>query len=580
LATSRRYRFGRFCMDLEERVLLREDKPVALTPKLFETLRILVESHGHIVEKDQLMKQVWPDAFVEEGNLTANIFQLRRSLGVRPDHGEYIETIPKRGYRFVAPVESAAAPEISESSPAVSVITSLAVLPLENSLGDPEIDYLADGVTESLIRVLSEISDCRVMSRHSVYHYKGRNPDAVEVGRKLDVDAVLTGRLSTLRDRLIVSIELVDAKDNHHIWGTRCDRRTVDSFTLPEEIALEVAGRLRPRIKAQRLIPKRATSSNEAYHLYLKGRYHWNKRTTEAIENAIRYFQHALAADSDYALAYAGLADCYTLLASASYGQRTSQDSMRDAKVAAAKAMELDSALAEAHTSMAFVTFRLDWNWEIAEKEFRRANILNPNYPTSHHWYAIYLAALDRSQEAIQEITLALELDPLSLIINSAAGRVYHFARQYNRAIEQFMKTLELDPGFMEAHYDLGMTYAQLDRLDEAVVQIEEALAQSPGRTIAKAVQAHILARAGQVERARQRLSEIRELVMRGQASSSALALVHTGLGEKQEAIRYLEQAYLERDGLLVYLKVEPMYDTLRAEPRFSALAKKLRLPV
>jgi TolB-like protein/Tfp pilus assembly protein PilF len=578
LVNPGRYRFGPFCMDLEERVLLREGKPVYLSPKLFETLRVLVLKQGHIVEKDELMKQIWPDAFVEEGNLVVNIFQLRKTLGATADGGEYIETIPRRGYRFVAAVKPLGT-ESKDSSDTSRAINSIAVLPLENCGANPETEYVADGITESLIRLLSEIPGLKVISRHSVYHYKGRDVDAVAVGDRFGVSAVLTGRVMLLRGRLSVAAELVDATNNCHLWADRYERKAADSFTLPEDISRKLTERLRPRIAGELRAQRRPTSSNEAYHLYLKGRYQWNKRTREAIEKGIRYFEHALVADPDFSLAYAGLADCYTLLGSAGYAEGTSREAMHQAKVAAGRALEMDPQLAEAHTSLAFVTFRLNWDWSEAEKRFQRARALNSNYATAHHWYAIYLAAMDRPREAIQEIGCALELDPLSLIINAAAGRVYHFAREYNRAIEQFTKTLELDPAFTEGQYDLGMAYAESGRLEEAIATIEKALAQSPDRTLMKAVLAHIRARAGQTDSAKKTLQELKELAVTGRISPLEIALVHAGLGKKQETLRYLERAYSEHDGLLIYLKVEPMYDSLRAEPGFRDLLRRMSFP-
>ena len=585
------YEFGPFCVDTRERVLLRDGKPVPLKPKVYETLLALVNNSGHIVDKEELMRQVWPDVVVEENNLTGNIFALRKVF----DGHHYIETVARRGYRFTADVKQVRIEDVKvrdreggESEVLIKEtvstnresISSLAVLPFINAGADPEAEYLSDGITESIINNLSQLPALRVMARSTVFRYKGRESNPQEVGRELGVRAVLLGRVVQLRDRLSVRAELVDVADGSQLWGNQYSRDAPDIFAIQEDISSEISKELRLRLTGaeRERLRKRYTENTEAFHAYLKGRYHLNKRTASGLRKAIEHFREAIELDPTYALAYAGLADTYTLLGSAGYDAPSPREMISKAKAAAVKALEIDESLAEAHTSLAFIKFRLDWDWAGAEKEFARAIELNPGSAASHHWYALYLTAMSRQTEAMREIKRAQELDPLSLIITSAAGRVYHFAEQYDQALEEYRKTFEMDPNYAEAHFNLGLTYAQKGMYEEAIAELQEAIKLSENRTVMLAVLGHIYSMAGKQTQARSVLEQLNELSSRCYVSPLEIAIVYTGLGEKDLAFERFEKAYLERAGALIYLKVEPLYDSLREEPRFNDLLRRLNL--
>ncbi len=585
------YEFGPFRLDTHERVLLRDGRPLPLKPKVYETLLALISRSGHVVEKEELMRRVWPDVVVEENNLTGNIFALRRAF----EGHDYIETVPRRGYRFTADVkqvmvEDVKIPGRSGAETEVLIketlsttrkpIDSLAVLPFINASADPEAEFLSDGITESIINNLSQLSSLRVMARSTVFRYKGGESDPQNVGRELGVRAVLLGRVVQLRDRLSVRAELVDVADGAQVWGNQYNRDASDIFAIQEDISTEISAELRLKLTGEerKRLKKRYTDNTEAFYSYLKGRYHLNKRTTPGLRKAIEHFREAIEFDPTYALAFAGLADSYTLLGSAGYDAPRPLEMMPMAKAAAVKALEIDESLAEAHTSLAFIKFRLDWDWAGAEEEFTRAIELNPGSATSHHWYAIYLTAMDRQEEAIDEIKRAQRLDPLSLIIAAAVGRIYHFAGQYDRALEEFRKTLEMDANYGEAHFNLGFTYAKKGRYEEAIAEFQEAIKLSENRTVMLAVLGHIFSMAGKQTQARSVLEQLTELSNQSYVSPLDMAIVYTGLGEKEPAFEWFEKAYLERSGPLIYLKVEALYDSLRSEPRFKDLLRRMNL--
>jgi TolB-like protein/Tfp pilus assembly protein PilF/predicted Ser/Thr protein kinase len=456
-------------------------------------------------------------------------------------------------------------------------IDSVAVLPLGAEAGDAEIDYLADGITETLIDALSQLPKLKVMARSTVFRYKGRDVQPQTVGRELDVRAVLLGRVQSIGGRLVVRAELVDTVDGAHIWGGRFQRQAADVFALQEELAGEIADHLRLRLTRddRKRLQKRHTGNARAYEAYLRGRFHLAQRTREGFEKAIESFDHAIAADERYALAYAGLADCYTLMGTAAYVDAPAAAAVR-ARSAAQEAIRLDDELAEAHSALGFVHFRVDWNWGAAETSFARACKLSPGHASAHHRYALLLSALGKHEEALGRIRHAYELDPLSLIIGSAYGRLLHFSRRYDEAIEQLRHTLDQDPSFVQGHFDLGLAYAEAGRFSDAIAEVEGHFARAGRRSVVLGVLGNFYARAGQPERARAMLAEVRRLT--GADDTPDCAYVLAPLGELDEACTALERAYDARSGLLVFVKVEPMLDPLRAHPRFAALLRRLRL--
>jgi TolB-like protein/Tfp pilus assembly protein PilF len=465
--------------------------------------------------------------------------------------------------------------------PRAGTIDSLAVLPFVNAGGDPNAEYLSDGITESLINTVSQIPGIRVVSRASAFHYKGKDVGAKTVGRELGVRAVLTGRIVQRGDGLSIRAELVDARDDTHLWGEEYNRRLSDILAVQEEIAGDISGKLRQRLTGEekKRLTKRYTENAEAYGLYLKGRYHWNKRTGEGIQKGIGYFQQAIEKDPTYALAYAGLADSYAILSE--YAGLRSSETFPKAKAAALKALEIDDTLAQAHAVLALVHVNFDWDFSSAETEYKRAIELDPKYPTAHHWYSLYLSFLGRHEQAIAEAERANELDPLSPIISNLRGVAFNYAGQYERAIEAARKTLELDKGFSPALLNLGRALEQKKMYPEAIAALEEAATLS-GRSIqAVAYLGHAYAVSGRREEAMRLIEELKGWSERGYDPLANIALVHAGLGQNDEAMRWLEKAYQAHSAWLIQLglKVNPRWDALRFDPRFQDLLRRIGFP-
>lgn len=459
-------------------------------------------------------------------------------------------------------------------------IDSVAILPLENASADPDAEYLSDGITESIINNLAQLPKLRVMARSTVFRYKGQDVDPRRVGSALGVRAVLTGRVLQRGDTLIIGTELVDVVDGSHLWGRQYNRKLADIFTVQDEIAKEISETLRPRLTGEerRRLTRRHTENAQAYQLYLKGRYHWNKRTEKGFQKAIEHFQQALDQDPNYALAYAGLADCYLLLGIGFYGVLPPREAMPKAKGAARKALEIDDTLAEAHTSLAHAIMNFDWDWSGAEREYMRGIELNPNYPTAHQFYAVYLMQMARFDEAVLEQRRAQDLDPLSLSINASLGLLSLYARQHDQAIDQFRKTLEMDHNFPLAHLGLGEAYEQKGMYDEAVAEFQAAIALSGGSPVMVAALGHAYAISDRRGEAQKVLDELKELSKRRYVAPFDVAMVYAGLGEKDQAFEWLQRAYEERDDWLTFLKVEPRADTLRSDPRFQDLLQRVGL--
>ncbi len=557
------YEFGPFRVDPRERQLLRHGEVVPVRPKVFDILLVLVQNSGHILSKDEVMKLVWSNTAVEEGNIARNISTLRSVLGERPRDRQYIETIPWRGYRFVANVK-----EVRDSQPRAG-IDSIAVLPFVNA--DPRTEYLSDGIAESLITSLARLTVLRVTSRNSTFRYKGRETDVQTVGRELNVQAVLLGRVAQSDDLLSISVELVGTSDDRHIWGAQYIRKPAEVFAAQETIVREIAEKLRLELTGheQQLLARRHTQSNEAYLCYLKGRYHFNKLTMGGVQKGIEYFQQAIDKDPNYALAYAGLGDCHNYLAN-----------RVEAKQAVLKAGELDDRLGEAHASLGWYRFLYDWDFAGAEREFERALELSPNYAEAHHWYAIYLANLGRHEQADQEARRAVELDPLSLLMNMTPALNYYLARQYDRAIAQLQRVIEMEPNFVAARSVLGSVLVQKELYEEALAEYEKVLELTKGvavvETSVKAIMAHAYARWGKRGEASKLLEEV---TVAGTASPYSIAGIYAALGEGDAAFAWLNQACEQHDVQLVSVKVDPTLDGVRSDLRFAELVRRVGLP-
>src|SRR5438309_2470411 len=457
----------------------------------------------------------------------------------------------------------------------------VAILPLTNNLADPSMEYFSDGITESMINALSRLPELRVMAWSTVSRYKGKDIDPRDAGRELGVRAVLTGRVMQLGDRLVIKTELVDATDGSHLSGESYSCKPSDILEVEAEISSAISEKLLLRLTTEerKRLTKRYTDNVEAYHAYLKGRHFWNKRTDEHVRQGIEYFNQAIDKDPSYALAYAGLADSYVILGSFGIEALPPKDAFLKAREAAMKALEIDSTLAEAHASLGFTLAIYYWNWPAAEKEFKRAIELNPDYAIAHYWYGfVYLVAMGLLEEAIAEVKRAHELDPLSLTISTNLGLLFYLARQYNQAMDQIQKTLEMDQNFVYTHWHLALVSEQKARYEEAIAECQKAVALSSGNTSTRAVLGYAYAVSGKRNEALKVLDELGELSGRKYVSAYRVAAIHAGLGDTERAFQWLNRAYEERDGWLIWLTSDPVFDRLRADERFTTLLRRIGL--
>jgi eukaryotic-like serine/threonine-protein kinase len=463
-------------------------------------------------------------------------------------------------------------------------IDSVAVLPFATVGGDADTEYLSDGITESLINSLSQLPNLKVIARSSVFRYKGKQVDPQTVGRELRVRAVLTGKVVRLGDTLTIQTDLVDVSNQTQLWGEKYNRKVADILAVEDEISSEISNKLRLTLTGEekKQLVKRYTESADAYQLYWKGRYHWNKRTPEDIKEAIKNFQQAINLDPGYALAYTGLADCYVL---GSVLQLPPKEAMPIALDATKKALAIDDKLAEAHTSLAKIKLSFEWDWPNAENEFKRAIELNPGYATAHQWYGIYLSEMGRHDESMRERKLAQELDPLSLSISTGLGRAFFWARRYDEAIDHLQKTLEQDPKYPDTHWSLGLAYEQKKMYAEAIASFQKAVEYSrttelaEGKPEMQAALAHALAVGGRRTEALKIVADLTEEPDKQRyISPYSMALVYVGLGDKQQSFDWLDRAYQERDESFIHLRVDPRLDDLRADPQFIERLHRIHL--
>jgi serine/threonine protein kinase/Flp pilus assembly protein TadD len=458
-------------------------------------------------------------------------------------------------------------------------IESIAVLPFQNQANDADTEYLSDGVTESIINSLTQLPNLRVIARSSVFRYKGKQTDPFLAGKELGVRAILMGRVMQRGDNLTISAELIDVRDNKQLWGEHYSRKLTDILQVQEEIAKEITSKLRLRLtgEEQQLIARRYTDNTEAYDLYLKGRYFYSKASEESLSKSISYYQQAIALDPNYALAYVGLANTYAALGSV-LGFRSPQETYPQSKVFVSKALELDPKLAEAHNALAGYKLNYEWNWAEAEKEYKRAIELNPNYAQAHGSFGTYFQAFGRLDQAMEERNLAEKLDPLSPFTVANAGYPYYYARQYDEAIKHYRKALELDPNYSWGHLWIGQAYLQKEMYKEAIDEINQAIRLSNGDTRPLATLGHAYAVAGRRDDAMKVLAQLQEMAKQRYVSPYFIALVYVGLREDDQAFAWLQKAYEERHPYLILMKVEPVFDRLRPDPRFADLARRVGL--
>jgi len=631
------YEFGPFRLDSSEHALLRDGQVIPLRPKVFDILLVLVQNHGHLVEKDKLMGLVWAEQFVEEGNLNKNISMLRQALDEGKGGLTFIETVPKRGYRFVADVRevngsqgledrdsefetnrSAVNPDRSSphvaavererrpasyrlpliglavllaaalayfafirgtpSSSPSPTITSIAVLPFENLSGDPAQEYFVDGMTDALIGDLAKIGALRVISRTSAMNYKGTKKPLPEIARELNVDAVVEGTVQRSGDRVRVRAQLIHAASDSHLWVEDYDRDVRDLLDLQTEVARAIAEQVRIKITpTEQTLLTRRNVNRQAYDDYLQGRYFWNKRTEGNLRKAIEHFESAIRIDPNYAPAHAGVADCYNQLGSVTIGAMPAKEARPRAEEAAKRALQIDSELAEAHAALGYVN-HYNWNWAAAEEAYKRAIQLNPNYASAHNHYANYLASRGRFEEAIAEANRAQELDPLSLSISVNRGYVLENARRYDEAIEQLRRVIAMDSSHYTAQWFLSHTYLANRQFDEAIECGQKAVELSGRAPAALGVLGMAYGMAGRKDEAQKVLNELLQLSERRYVTAAALLQVNIGLGDKDQAFVWLEKAHQERSNFIAYLKVLPFLDPLRSDPRFDKLLLRIGL--
>jgi TolB-like protein/DNA-binding winged helix-turn-helix (wHTH) protein/Tfp pilus assembly protein PilF len=629
--------FGVFEVDLHAGELRKRGLRVRLQEQPFQVLAMLLEHAGQVVSREELQKKLWPaETFVDfDHGLNKAINKIREALGDSAESPRFVETVARRGYRFLADVRAADAVALRRLEPAPQTpptadardrqdpggtrailtrllqprawkvstfvllallasvaawtlysgnhpspsIRSLAVLPLESLSSDASQDYFADGMTDELISALGQISALRVISRTSVMAYKHTRKSLPQIARELNVDAVVEGTVLRSGDQVRITAQLIEGAADRHVWSQSYQGELRDTLALQNNVARAIADQIRINVNPhEQAALRNATVVNPvAYESYLKGRYFWNKRTADGLKAALAYFNEAIDEDSTYAQAYSGLADTYALLGDWQYAVMTPKEALPKAKAAAIKALELDSALGEAHNSLAFCLDGFDWDIDAAGKEFRRAIELNPGYATAHHWYAWHLALLRRYDEAIVEMRRAENLDPLSLIINADLAELLALAHAYDESIRQSRKTIEMDPNFGLAHNHLGQAYLQKHLNDQAVAELQEAVKLSGGSPTCIANLARAYAGSGKRSEAVALLGDLKSRSHPGQSLASEIAVIYASLGDTDQAVSWLEKGYDERfnPGVLI----RPGFDILRSDPRFEDLERRVGLP-
>ena len=612
------FRFGDFVFDLDEGVLSKDGKPVALPPKALKLLSVLIENRGRIVEKNDLLREVWQDAFVEDGNITYTVRLLRKTFNDDPQAPLYIETVPKRGYRFIGSVQvveetaetAAEAPKSLHIVPrlqkravigfaiVIAVVVGawllwprpfskaqpsdrkmmLAVLPFQNLTGDDSQEYFSDGLTEEMIARLGNIEPDRlgVIGRTSVMHYKNNPATIDQIGRELQVQYVLEGSVRRDADRVRIVAQLIQTSDQTHLWAREFDREITGLLPLQDEIAQEVADNIQSTLGTNRTESSKASAPKdfEAYDLYLKGQYLFNNRSGASLRQGIEYFDQSINKDPNFARAYAGLAASYTLLSG--YSAEPPSEFIAKARGAADRALVIDPNSSEAHTALALIVQNFDWDWQTAEKEFQRAIELDPNYATAHHWYAEHLALMGRFDEALRESELARQLDPLSQIIATDNGEILYFSRQYDLAVQKLREVEETEPSFGRAHIVIH-AYVEKGMFKEALADIKQMRRTTNGPWIS-AETAYVYGRSGRYAEAKRIADKLLKINQRQRIDASLLVWVYSGMGNTEQAFAWLEKAYDQHSNILTRLNVDPAFDSLRDDPRFRPLLVRVHL--
>lgn len=631
------FEFGPYRVDGKQRVVWRDGKPLPIHGKPVDALLVLLQHHGRLVEKSELLHEVWNDAFVEDGNIAVAISMLRKAL--RDDDGQhqYIQTVPRRGYMFVAEVRTcehndlsppqnghiSSLPDDQQSEPRAGIpvskpgavgrwaraprpmlwigaallivlttglavhlrlvsaarpaLHSVAVLPFRvlNPAEQPPLGLM---ITDAVITELARDGAIDVRPTSAVYKYVDQPPDPITAGREQKVDAILAGNLEFVGDHLRVHVQLVRTADASLIWADRFEQPAPQRALPDDEIADSIVEAVAPQFGSRKRSHPSAhqPSGPKAYQLYMQGRYFWNKRTEDGLRRSIQYFQQATLEDQQYAAAYAGLADAYALLAS--YGVEAASQAYPNAKAAALRALQLDPSLAEAYTSLGMISFYYEWNWAEADRQFRHSITLNPNYPLAHTWFALDLAATGRCPEAISEIQRAHDLDPLSLSVNSEVGRIFYWCHQPDRAVDSLRAALDLDPHFARAHTKLGMAYAAQRNFSAAIREFETARQLSGPDPYLDGLKAYALGASGHTTAAQHNLADLIRRSRTEFVPAFSIALACIGVGDRDRAFEWLSRAYDDRSTYLVYANGDPLLDGLRTDKRFSDLLHRMSL--
>jgi TolB-like protein/DNA-binding winged helix-turn-helix (wHTH) protein/Tfp pilus assembly protein PilF len=631
-----RLRFGVFELDLRTGELRKHGLRIRLQEQPFQVLAMLLEHPGEVVTREDLQKKLWPaDTFVDfDHGLNKAISKIREALGDSAESPRFVETVARRGYRFLADVkvaeeatlrspelvtlphlvveagdrpDLAVEPEISKrrlpslvrkisalalillvaslaawkihswNRPSLA-IRSLAVLPLESLSSDASQEYFADGMTDELISDLGQISALRVISRTSVMTYKHARKPLPQIARELNVDAVVEGTVLRSGDQVRITAQLIEASTDKHLWSQSYEGELRDTLALQNQVARAVADQIRINLNPQEQAALKTVRvvNPEAYESFLKGRYFWNKRTADSLKVALAYFHQAIDEDPNYAQAYSGLADTYALLGDWQYAVMTPKEALPRARAVATKALELDSTLGEAHNSLAFCLDGFDWDFDSAGKEFRQAIALNPGYATAHHWYAWHLSLLGRYNEAIPEMRRAESLDPLSLIINADLAELLVLAHSYDESIEQSRKTIEMDPNFAFAHVQLAQAYLAKHINEEAVAELQKAVMLSADSPTSMANLARAYVAVGKRGEAQKLLNALKKRSSPSSSYAAEISMIYAALGDMDQAMNWLEKGYEERFNPGVLLR--PGFDPLRSDPRFEDLVHRVGL--
>jgi TolB-like protein/DNA-binding winged helix-turn-helix (wHTH) protein/Tfp pilus assembly protein PilF len=631
-------RFGTFEVALQSGELRKAGVKIRVQQQPMKLLEILLERPGEVITREELRSRVWANESFGDFDQAVNIAiaKLRSALGDSAENPRYIETLPKRGYRFIADVAvvdtdalikkpGPAAGDPRDAEPehrfqaaglgvttkprlwpthriifvlalllilailavwrfrsgarSPTVIRSLAVLPLENLSGEASQDYFADGMTDELITDLAQIRALRVISRTSVMMYKGVRKPLPEIARELNVDAVVEGTVLRSGDQVRITAQLIQATADRHLWAESYEGNLRDTLALQKKVATKIAEQIRIEVTPQEQAALRSVKAinPDAYENYLKGRFFWNKRSADGLKKAIDYFNQAIAEDPNYAAAYSGLADAYALSGDWQYAVMTPKEAMPRAKAAAMKALELDDNLGEAHASLAFCLDGFDWNFEAADREFRRAIELNPGYATAHHWYAWHLSLLGRNSEAIAEMRKAENLDPLSLIINADLAELLLIAHFPDESMDQSRKTIEMDPHFAFAHNQLAQAYLEKHMFSEAIAELQTAIQISGESATFSANLARAYAATNRKAEAVWLLNDLKKRSTPTNEHATAIAMIYTALDDKDQAMASLERGYEERFNPGILLR--PCFDPLRSDPRFQNLVRRVGLP-